>query len=269
MMIGRGQGHEARHGRTAGRLAVVDPRQFQRWWVGGLLRLPVGAGTRAGAVLAVVFLASALADWAQAATVSVAAGSKPAPKSIAPELAKALASASYAITMDGKEVAHFWLRDLVPSTAAGDSIPYESVPEGTFLGVVRIQGGQLRDFRNQQLADGVFTVRLATHPQDGNHMGIAPYPMFVCLLKPDLDKTLAALDHDELMDLAVKTLSSGHPAVLFLQPLDRKPTVEFPSIGKNEYQHQVLHLKTRAKAKDEKTAALPLGIVIVGVTDAE
>jgi hypothetical protein len=190
------------------------------------------------------------------------------PKLVAANLQQVLAKKSLVVVREGKEVLQLWIREVVPTTATAEPVPYASIVEGTFLGIVEIKPeADLTDFRNQALDPGVYTMRLGIQPQDGNHMGVAPSNEFICLSRAADDKKLDPLPHDTLMKQSGKVAGS-HPAVLFLQPFFEKPKYEFPLVNKNSSDHTVLNIKTGATLKDDKKAELTIGIVIVGVTDA-
>ncbi|MBY0588419.1 hypothetical protein K2X85_14690 [bacterium] len=196
-------------------------------------------------------------------------GKQPFPKQVAQELSESLAPASYTILEDGKEVLRFWIRKLVPSAATpGGIVGYDSIEDGTFLGIFEVIDDSFSDFRGQTIPVGIYTLRLATHPQDGNHMGIAPSPAFALLSPLDEDQKLDAVSRDDLMERSKKAAKTGHPCALFLDPFVEAPTEPLPRVRENEQKHVVLDVSSKAKLESEE-ADLPLGIVFIGKTEAE
>lgn len=188
------------------------------------------------------------------------------PKAVSPEIAKLLAAECYQVT-DGPDSLRFWVRKAVPAKAAAAPVAYSKVEEGTVLGVLEIKGETWTDFRAQELPEGVFVVRLIFQPQDGDHMGVAPFPEFVALTPPGADKDPKSLSHDDVAKLSAETIDTGHPAVLFLNPYLKEPDFEFPVVNKNDYGHTVLNVQTEATITDGKTVPFRVGLIIIGVSD--
>lgn len=215
----------------------------------------------------VVCVSAANVQAADAVKVSTA--TKAPPKSISADIAKVLAKSAIAVEANQKPMLQLWVRETVPIHSDAEPAPYSSIEEGTLIGVIEIQAGtKMTDFRDQALNAGVYTLRLGIQPQDGNHMGVAPSPEFLCLSRVADDLKLEPLGHAALMKQSAKASGTGHPAVLFLQPFFEKPKLEFPAVNTNPANHTILNVKTGATAKGDKKIDLPIGIVIVGKTDA-
>lgn len=191
----------------------------------------------------------------------------PVPASVHPALAKLLAPKAAVVVEGDKELAAYWVRSSVPLREVSEQPTYDLIPEGTFLGVVEIKGEDLTDFRDQKLGPGVYTLRMGLQPQDGNHMGVAPTPEFLCLVPASKDASPEPMTHDGLMKISKDAAGTGHPAVLFLAGFLEKPEGPMPNISTNEQSHVILNLKTQAAA-GEKSVEFPIGIVIIGITAA-
>ena len=115
----------------------------------------------------------------------------------------------------------WWLKSLpaVSSTSSEGDILYGSLQPGTLVGLLQFISPEAEDARDQKLKAGLYTMRYALIPEDGNHMGVSEYRDFVLLipLKDDtqLDKVLA---FDDLVNLSRKAAGTGHPAVISLAP---------------------------------------------------
>lgn len=142
---------------------------------------------------------------------------------------------------DGKAVIEFWGR-AVPfegEPVSGYGIRYETIPHGALMALVRVPEGD-SDFREQPIASGVYTVRYSLHPEDGNHMGVAPSRDFAVLLPASLDKDAKAnMTFEQLTELA-KKVGNPHPTILRVELSEGR---EAPHLWENDYEFQVLDLK--------------------------
>jgi hypothetical protein len=141
-----------------------------------------------------------------------------------------------------------------------NGLTYREVPISTIVGAVRF-AKPYTDYRKQKIAAGVYTLRIAAQPQDGDHMGTAPYSEF-CLLSPAADdQKTDLLEPKDLHELSAKSTES-HPGVMLLFPA--KPTKE-AKIEDKGMGHQVLTIQLPTKSGELK-ATLPIGLVVVGVS---
>lgn len=212
---------------------------------------------------------SVLASLALATSVlampTVKKADDPVPKEVAAAISELLAPECYKVAGDGEDSLRFWVRKVVPTKATESPVRYSALEEGTLLGVLEIKGSTWSDFRAQELPAGLFVVRLIFQPQDGDHMGVAPFPEFIALTPVASDKDPKTLTHEEVVELSKETLETGHPAVMFLNPYFDKPDFEFPAVNTNAFGHVVLNVTTQASPpKAEKTIDLPIGLIIVG-----
>lgn len=192
----------------------------------------------------------------------------PVPKELSQELRKLLAQECIVVSENGKEWMRIWLRDTIPTNATKSPPPYGSMQEGTVIGAIQIANNDLVDFRDQPLLTGVFTLRSVFQPQDGDHMGVAPAPDFAIMLPAEEDKDVKPIDHERMMEMGSEVLGTGHPAVLFLQPVLGKQDKPHPFVNTNRFDHIVLNLKAKAMLKDKKVVDFPIAIVIVGYSEA-
>jgi hypothetical protein len=118
------------------------------------------------------------------------------------------------------------------------------------------------DYRKQKLKPGVYTLRLAMQPQDGDHMGTAPYSEF-CVVSPAADDTKPdLLEVKALNELSAKSTES-HPAVLLLFP--GTGAAAEPKLVNKGMGHWVLLFQLPAAAAGQK-ATLPVGLTLVGAS---
>jgi hypothetical protein len=125
------------------------------------------------------------------------------------------------------------------------------------LGVLRVNQ-QIGDYRQQKIKPGVYTLRLAFQPMDGDHMGTAPYNEF-CLVVPAKrdDKPQPFADPKELHEKSTRATGTSHPGVFLLFP-NPKPA-DKPQLVDKGNDTWVLFAKEEADANGTKA---PLGIAL-------
>jgi hypothetical protein len=188
-----------------------------------------------------------------------------APASVAEPIRKFLAAESL-VVKDGDEVVmRVWFRTEIPAKATAEQVKngltYREIPEGTVVGALEFPKA-FTDYRKQELAAGVYTLRFAIQPDIGDHTGVSPHTEF-CLLSPAAaDKTADALDAKALIELSSKVNEGRHPAVLMLWPHAAKDDgVKVADKGNGV---RVVNVRRAVVAGDEKTT-LGFGITVAGV----
>ncbi len=167
----------------------------------------------------------------------------------------------------GNVLAELWFCKDVPVKASDaqikNGLTYHEVSETTLFGAVRFPK-QIRDYRKQKVRPGVYTLRLANQPQDGDHMGTAPYSEFLLLSPATEDKKPDLMEPKALHEMSGKT-TSDHPGVLLLFP--GKGAGEVPKLEKKEDNHWVLLFLQEVKIGDKK-ATLPVGLTLIGASSS-
>src|SRR5260370_37835095 len=114
-----------------------------------------------------------------------------------------------------------WLRQAVPVAAGAkqdQEIAFWQIAEGTLIGAIRFPDNIL-DYRGQPIRAGVYTLRYALIPEDGNHLGVAPPQRDFLLLGPAADDTSPnSITRDETLDMSRKVTRTRHPTVWSLVP---------------------------------------------------
>ena len=72
---------------------------------------------------------------------------------------------------------------------------------------------QVRDYRRQRVKPGVYTLRYALVPVDGNHSGVAPQRDFLLAAPAAADPSPVNITRDEALNLSRKTTGTNHPSV--------------------------------------------------------
>ena len=153
----------------------------------------------------------------------------------------------------GKVSAIYWTRQtpFVGSPAAGFGVRMETIPEGALIGLVSLpEGGS--DYREQAIPAGLYTIRYALHPEDGNHMGVAASRDFSVLTPVDKDPDPAK--NFPFKELVPLTLSVGnpHPTIVRLELAESSKT---PHLWEGDAEHWILDLDV---------AGEPVGFVVHG-----
>ena len=133
---------------------------------------------------------------------------------------------------------------------------------GQLIGVVRYPR-KATDFRDQEIAAGVYTLRYGQQPIDGAHVGTSPTRDFLVVSPADKDKSPAVLDYKALIAVAKETSGTSHPAILSLQrPGDSQEPLAVREDSEKEWTIVRFTGKTNAGGV---TKDLALEAVLVGV----
>ena len=165
---------------------------------------------------------------------------------------------------DGEVLCDLWLAkaaDARPGFKPSSSVKYPFV-RGALVGALRFPEEGGHDFREQVIPGGMYTLRYAQQPVDGNHLGTSEFQDFLALLPAGKDKNSAALADFELEETSKQSTEGGtHPGILSLQPPSPKPPASARVKRKGDY--WVLNTQLGGKAKEE-TLQIGLDLVVVG-----
>ncbi len=178
----------------------------------------------------------------------------PSPADMIPQETQAIIAAEAVTVKSGDTVvAHFWMRASAFEGDAGGGfgVRYDMIPEGAFLGVVSFpEKGS--DFREQSIPSGVYTLRFGLHPENGDHMGVAPSRDFAVLSPVDKDLEIEKNYEFDAMIKLTAEVGNPHPTVARLELPEGD---DAPHLWENDYEHWVLDLKVADEV---------IGIVIHG-----
>ena len=176
---------------------------------------------------------------------------------------KALEPRGYRVTLDDGNTIDLWFRSQLPAARSAESSETAgavySLPMSAFVGIA-IYAKPAKDYRNQNIRPGAYTLRYALHPADGNHMGVAPSRDFVLMVPAASDPDPAAsFKFEELVAMSKKAAGVNHPAPLDLAAPDSAQN--FPSVFDDGEGHTVLAVKLKSP-----TGETPLALVVKGVS---
>ena len=149
------------------------------------------------------------------------------PAALAAPVRAALSKDALVVRAGDAVVMRVWFRDSIPVKATPEQlkngVTYREIPEGALVGAVEFPAA-FTDFRKQEIAAGVYTLRFAVQPDIGDHTGTAPHPDF-CLMSPAAkDQSADPIDKKDLIELSSTVNEGRHPAVLLLFPNFAKDT---------------------------------------------
>lgn len=201
-----------------------------------------------------LFLALAL-GWTASLTAaewSVRMADKEPPQGMDASIREVLQPKVFQLLKGEQPVYEFWFRKEIPLKSKPDSVSngLKALAETTLVGAAVIHKN-LRDYRDDQLAQGVYTVHFALQPQDGDHLGTADYPYFLVLAPASLDKNIDYLStYRKLVKTSGKNTSTGHPTILSLRPVSSDDG-DYPRLTEPAPDHRALRLKLPAKPSGE------------------
>lgn len=223
-------------------------------------------------VLAVLLLAWLAWPSTQAdeGTYTLKNATTQAPKELKDPIKNLLEAKSVQV-FDAKDNLHceIWFRKKVPAKATEDQVKngltYAEVQETTILGVIHFPQ-KTTDYRKQEIKPGVYTLRLASQPKDGDHMGTAPGQDFCLLVAADKDLKLDTMEPKVLHELSAKSRADDatHPGVLFLFPNDKdKSDVATVVVPEGHKDHRVVKRGLDVEVNG-KTVKLGIALTVVG-----
>jgi hypothetical protein len=165
----------------------------------------------------------------------------------------------------GKLICTVWPVKYLDAKGAKAELKYSSIEETTITGAVKF-AEPWTDYRKQKIKPGVYTLRMAVQPMDGDHMGTAPYNEFFLILPAAEDKKAELLDVETMHELSAKSTTRKHPAMMLLFP--NKTPADTPATEAKPKDHHVLNFAIPVASSGEKSR-LGFSLVILGVTMAE
>lgn len=142
-----------------------------------------------------------------------------APQELAAEVRETLAGEAIRVVGPNGPLCAIWLRKAVPTKAEATKelgIGYGQLTEGTLVGAVHFPASVI-DYRQQRVKPGVYTLRYALLPVDGDHLGVSPLRDFLLPAPAALDTNPANITRDALLNLGRKVSGGSHPSVWSLQ----------------------------------------------------
>ena len=163
------------------------------------------------------------------------------------------------VVQGDKTVLEFWLAKEVPLQSKPTSTvkALDAVKPVSLLAAVVVPAAR-RDYRDDEVPAGTYTMRFALQPQDGNHSGSSEFGYFGVLVPAKLDtKPDAIKDYKELMKASSKETSTDHPMVLSLRPVTSNEGAPL-TLNTPAPEHKSVRVKVPAKGPDTKEIAFEI-----------
>ena len=190
-----------------------------------------------------------------AADLAVKVADKEPPKELDASIRAKLQPKAVQLLDGEKPVYEFWFSAELPlqSKPASAAKALDALKQATLLGAVAVARDQ-RDYRDDELHAGVYTMRFALQPQDGNHLGTSEFNYFAVLTPAKIDNKLDGIsDYKALVKASSKETSTDHPVILSLRPASSDQG-DAPQLNSPAPEHKSVRVKVPAKAGDEKVS---------------
>jgi len=196
-----------------------------------------------------------LATTAPAADLTLKFSEKQPPRELDASIQARLQTKAVQLLDGAKPAYEFWFCKEIPlqSKPASTAKALDALKETTLLGAAYIPVSR-RDYRDDELPAGVYTMRFALQPQDGDHLGTAEYPYFAVLVSAKLDTRPDGItEFKPLVKTSAKTASGDHPMIISLRPASTEGG-EMPKLNEPAPDHKSVRVQVPAKVGEEKTS---------------
>jgi hypothetical protein len=215
--------------------------------------------------LVVLVLALPVPAFAAEPNLSAKVEKTAPPDALAEPVRKLLDEQALVVRDGDAEVMTVWFRTEIPVRATAEQVKngltYREIPEGALVGAIRFPA-KFTDFRKQEIAAGVYTLRFAVQPDIGDHTGTAPHPDFCLMCQAKEDRSADAIEKKKLIEVSSLVNEGRHPAVLLLWPNNGKDAgVKVVSKGDGVFVATV----KRAVAADDAKTTLGFAVTVAGV----
>ncbi len=203
---------------------------------------------------------------AVAADYTIAPLAEPAPADeLSEEIAAELLPEGYRVLRKGRPYCDLWLRKQWPAkkdfTASQTVLyPFEI---GALVGVIHYhrRGG---DFRDQDIDKGVYTMRYAQQPVDGNHVGTSDTQDFMLLSLAEDDTDAGSVELESLFERSADAAQSAHPCMLSLL---RTPDSATPPTLTHDEDRELWSVQLPVATTTAPDDTLIVTLVLVGYTE--
>jgi hypothetical protein len=189
------------------------------------------------------------------------------PKALPDSIRKLLDDQSFQVLdAKGSAICQVWFCKEVSADGgmepAKAPVTYRQLKETTLLGAIQYLQ-PWKDYRKQKIKPGVYTLRLAFQPSDGNHMGASTYTEFCLLVAADMDPKADTMEPKALLQASTKSIGTAHPGCLMLFPYE-KPKGK-PELVDKGNDHWVVNALEGVTAGGKKIdPGLGVGLTVVG-----
>ena len=188
---------------------------------------------------------------ASAAELTLKVADKTPPDEIKESIRSLLQPKAVQLLQGDKPVIELWLaKELaLQSKPSSPATALDALKQTTLLGAASFAAPR-RDYREDEIAKGVYTIRFAHQQQDGNHLGTAEFTYFAVLVPAKLDSAPDGIkDYKQLVNTSSKETSTDHPMVISLRPV-ASAEGELPKIAEPAPEHKSVRVRIPGKGAD-------------------
>jgi hypothetical protein len=210
--------------------------------------------------------ATIVSSGLEADDIAIKIAEKPPPQEVDANVRARLENRAVQLVSGGSPVYEFWFAKEVPlqGKPASNDKSLDAVKQPALLGVVSVPKS-MRDYRDDELAAGVYTLRLGLQPQDGNHLGTSDYPWFAVLVPAKRDTRPDGItDYKSLVKASSQGTATDHPGILSLRPAAAADGT-FPALSEPAPNHKSMRIKLPGKTAAGDAADLIFELVYQGM----
>jgi hypothetical protein len=182
----------------------------------------------------------------------------PAPGELAPSIKSTLAADGVKVAA-GAATLEFWWVSALPISGSGPAA-WSQVAEGAIVGAVRVTGA-FKEIRGKVVKPGVYTLRYALQPQNGDHLGASPFREYLLLSPAAADADPNPLGFDGTVAISKQTIGTSHPAALSLDP----PVSTAPVLA--AYANEIDLKGVTFEVKTTAGGTLKFGLILLGLIE--
>ena len=164
-----------------------------------------------------VFVYALVVATADGQSLVAAKGSDAAPPELTAAMSAALAPGSVTVKSGDAQLDLWWVKAIALTKAPEGAPAWGDVGDGTLVGAIRV-GAQWSDVRGYVVRPGVYTLRYARQPANGDHLGVSPNREFLLMSPAAVDTTPDPVGYKGAVDLSKQTVRRAHPSALSLDP---------------------------------------------------
>ncbi len=194
---------------------------------------------------------------------------KNAPDTLSASIRAELGSQAIQVLKADKPIYEIWLRKALPlkNAVSSPGQALNAVGQTTLMGAISVLKDE-RDYRDDEIYGGDYTIRFGLRPEDGNHLGTSDHLYFAVLIATQHDQDLGKIVKSrQLVKASSKESANDHPIIMSLYPVS-KPGDDLPAITEPAHKHTALRLSLPTKSSDGTDGpALVFDLIIDGVAE--
>ena len=208
---------------------------------------------------AALLLVATIPGVSRAQAPEVSRGAEPPPETLSAAVRSALAPERVTVRLGDTRLDFWWTAGI--ATPEGGAAGWDGVPAGALVGALRIEG-EWTEIRGYTIRPGVYTLRFALQPQNGDHLGISPYREFLLLAPAADDRQTEPVGYEGAVDLSTHASRRSHPAAMSLDPPASEASPS--SLISNEFGHDVVVFALPAAGE---APPITFGLVVRGTIE--